>query len=37
MVVRMKCEGDWNSIHYCPSVTFVVHADSDQFVGHNDG
>ena len=24
MVVQMKCEGEWNSIHYFPSVTFVV-------------
>ena len=34
MVVRVKCEGEWNSI-IIPSETFVV-LTADQFVGHDD-
>ena len=38
MVVRVKYEGEWNSIinHYSPSVTFVV-LTGDKFVGRVDG
>ena len=37
MVVRMKCENEWNSIHqYSPSETFVV-LTTDQFVRLDDG
>ena len=35
MVVRVKCEGEWNSIIILPSETFVVL--TDQFVGRDDG
>ena len=35
MVVRVKCESEWNSI-IIPSETFVV-LTADQFVGRDDG
>ena len=36
MVVRVKCEGEWNSIIILLSETFVV-LTADQFVGRDDG
>ena len=34
--MRVKCEGEWNSIIIFPSVTFVV-LTGDQFFGRDDG
>ena len=35
--MRVKCEGEWNSIIiHSPSETFVV-LTADQFVGRDDG
>ena len=36
MVVRVKCEGEWNSIIILLPETFVV-LTADQFVGGDDG
>ena len=36
MVVKVKCKGEWNSIIYSPSETFVA-LTADQFVGRDDG
>ena len=36
MIVRVKCEGDWNSIVVVSFVTFVV-LTVNQFVGRDDG
>ena len=36
MVVRVKCEGEWNSIIILPFEMFLV-LTADQFVGRDDG
>ena len=36
VVVRVNCEGEWNSISYIPSVMFVV-LTADQIFGRADG
>ena len=36
VIVRMKCEGEWNSVLFFLFVTFVV-LTGDQFVERGDG